>query len=90
MREENPTADNTTGQKTEKISLDELNRRAIRDSLFDILSRYPHDSRDEDGRAVHDGHCRRCALTVRLNGLRNRFHALIREVNEALGQMSSD
>jgi hypothetical protein len=90
MCEENSATDNTTGPKTEKVSLEELNKRAIRDSVFDNLIRYPHDYREVDGKQVHDHHCRRCALTVRLNGLRNRFQALTREVNEVLGQMPSD
>jgi hypothetical protein len=90
MCEENPTPDNTTGPKAKKINLKELNRRVIRDSLFDQLARYPHDTQEVDGKQVHDYHCRRCAMTVRLNGLRNQFQVLVRGINEALGQMQSD
>jgi hypothetical protein len=40
----------------------------------------------QDGeKEVHSYLCRRCALTVKLNGLRNQFLALIREVNETIG-----
>jgi hypothetical protein len=87
MCEESPTSDNTNGPKVEKVSLEELNKLAIRDSLFDNLARYPHDFREVDGKQVHDFHCRRCALTVRLNGLRNRVLTLIRDVKEAIGEM---
>jgi hypothetical protein len=56
MCEENPTPDKTAGPETKKESLDELNRRVIRDSLFDQLARYPHDTREVDGKQVHDSH----------------------------------
>jgi hypothetical protein len=87
VREENPTPDNTAGSETEKVKLDDPNERIIRNSLFDILSRYPRDYRDAEGKRVHDYRCRRCALTVRLNGLRNQFQALIRDVKETVGEM---
>jgi hypothetical protein len=87
MREENPTPNNTTGPETAKSKLEDLTRRLTRDSLFDILAEYEHDYRDTHGRRVHDYRCRRCALTVRLNSLRNQIHSLIRDVKETIGEM---
>jgi hypothetical protein len=88
MREEDPTPNSTAGPETEKVKLDDPNPRIIRNSLFDILSRYPHDFRKDGEKDVHSYLCRRCALTVRLNGLRNQIHALIRDVKEVIGEMS--
>jgi hypothetical protein len=90
MCEENPTPYNAAGPEAKKVSLEEINKRLIRNSLFDILSRFPHDFRKEGGKEVHSYLCRRCALTVRLNGLRYQFQALIREVNDTIGEMSDD
>jgi hypothetical protein len=90
MREENPTTNNTDRPETEKVKLDDPNVRAIRNSLFDILSRYPHDYRKDGEKEVHSFLCRRCALTVRLNGLRNQILALVRDVKETIGEMSDD
>jgi hypothetical protein len=91
VREENPTPNNTSDPKTEEVT--KLNDRPtgfLRNSIFDILAHYEHDYREVDGKRIHDYLCRRCALTVRLNGLRNQVQALVREVNEVLGQMRSD
>lgn len=90
MREENPTTANPASPKDGKVSLEELNKRAIRHSIFDNLARYPHDFREVDGKQVHDDHCRRWALTARLNGLRNRILALVRDMKETIGEMSDD
>ena len=90
MREENPTTDNTTGSETAKDKLEDLTARLTRNSLLDILAQYEHDYREADGKRIHDYRCRRCALTVRLNGLRNQIQALLREVNETLGQMPAE
>jgi hypothetical protein len=87
MREENPTPNNSTGPKTAKDKLEDLNARLTRNSLFDTLAEYEHDYRETDGKRVHDYRCRRCALTVRLNGLRNQVQALIRDVKDAIGEM---
>jgi hypothetical protein len=91
MREENQTTDNTTGPVTEEVP--KLGRRPtgfLSNSLFDILGEYEHDFRDADGKRIHDYRCRRCALTVRLNGLRNQIQALIRDVSGAIGEMRED
>ena len=90
MCEENPTPNNTAGPKTAKGKLEDLTARLTRNSLFDILAQYEHDYREADGKRIHDYRCRRCALTVRLNGLRNRVQALIRDVKEAIGEMQDD
>jgi hypothetical protein len=91
MCEENPTPSNTTGPKTEKVAKsDDRPTGFLRDSIFDILSLYEHDYRELDSRRVHDYLCRRCALTVRLNGLRNELQAVIREVDRIIGEMHSD
>jgi hypothetical protein len=87
MREENPTPNNTTGPKRAKNKLEDLNARLTRNSLFDILVEYEHDYREADGKRIHDYRCRRCALTVRLNGLRNQVQALNRVVRETIGEM---
>jgi hypothetical protein len=73
-----------------QAKLDDPNDRIIRNSLFDILSRYPHDYRKDGEKEVHSYLCRRCALTVRLNGLRNQIQALIRDVKETIGEMLDD
>jgi hypothetical protein len=39
---------------------------------------------------VHSYLCRRCALTVRLNGLHNQILTLVRDVKETIGEMSDD
>jgi len=88
MREESPTPNHATGPETEQVP--KLNDRPIgflRNSLFDILALYEHDYREADGKRVHDYRCRRCALTVRLNGLRNQVEAFIRDIKEAIGEM---
>jgi hypothetical protein len=91
MREENPAPNKTTGPKTEKVpKLSDRPTGFLINSVFDILALYEHDYRDADGKRVHDYRCRLCALTVRLNGLRNQFQALVREVNETIGQMRSE
>jgi hypothetical protein len=90
MPEENSTPNNSTGPKTAKVTLEDLNTRLTRNSLFDILGEYEHDYRDTDGKRIHDYRCRRCALTVRLNGLRNQIHSLIRDVKETIGEMRDD
>jgi hypothetical protein len=90
MREENPTPNNATGPETKQAKLNDRPTGFLRNSIFDILALYEHDFHEVDGKRVHDYRCRRCALTVRLNGLRNQFQALIREVNETIGQMPSD
>jgi hypothetical protein len=51
------------------------------------LSRFPHDYRKDGEQDVHSYLCRRCALTVRLNGLRNQVLALVRDVKETIGEM---
>ena len=87
MREDDPTANKTTGPKTAKGKLEDLTAQLTRNSLFDILAQYEHDYRDVDGKRVHGYRCRRCALTVRLNGLRNQVESLIRDVKDAIGEM---
>jgi hypothetical protein len=91
MREENPTPNNTTGPKTEKVpKLSDRPTGIPRDSIFDNLALYEHDYREVNGTRIHDYQCRRCALTVRLNGLRNKLQILVREVNQIVGQMNPD
>jgi translation initiation factor 2 beta subunit (eIF-2beta)/eIF-5 len=90
MREEDPTPNNTAGPETKKVSLEKINKRLIRNSLFDILSRFPHDYRRDGEKEVHSYLCRRCALTVRLNGLRNQILTLVRDVKETIGEMQDD
>jgi hypothetical protein len=88
MREENPTSNNPTGTRAEQAAkVSDRPTGFLRNSLFDILALYEHDYREADGMRVHDYRCRRCALTVRLNGLRNQVEALIRDVKEAIGEM---
>jgi hypothetical protein len=88
MREEKPTPDNTTGSNAGEVPK-VADRRTVflKNSLFDIVALYEHDFREEDGKRTHDYRCRRCALTVRLNGLRNEIQALIRNVKDAIGEM---
>jgi hypothetical protein len=87
----NPTPNNTTGSETEKVpKLSDRPTGFLKNSIFDILALYEHDYREADGKRVHDYRCRRCALTVRLNGLRNQFEVLLREVNDTIGQMRSE
>ena len=87
MRKENPTTDRKAGPETAKGMLEDLNTRLTRNSLFDILAEYEHDYREADAKRVHDYRCRRCAITVRLNGLRNQVQALIRHVSDIIGEM---
>jgi len=91
MREDNPTPDDTTGKKAEQASkVSDRPAGFLRNSLFDIVELYEHDYREVEGKRVHDYRCRRCALTVRLNGLRNQIQALIRDVKDAIGEMADD
>jgi hypothetical protein len=88
MREENPTPDNTTGTKAGEVpKVTDRSTVFLKNSLFDIVALYEHDYGEADGKRVHDYRCRRCALTVRLNGLRNEIQALIRDVRDAIGEM---
>jgi hypothetical protein len=57
------------------------------DTIWNAIAAFEHDYREVDGKRVHDYRCCRCALTVRLNGLRNQIQALIRDVKEAIGEM---
>jgi hypothetical protein len=88
MREENPTTDHSTGSQAEQAA--KVSNRPtgfLKNSPFDIVALYEHDYREVDGKRVHGYRCRRCALTVRLNGLRNQVEALIRDVKQAVGEM---
>ena len=75
MLEENLTPDNTTGSKAgEVLKISDRPTGFPKNSLFDIVVLYEHDYRELDGKRVHDYHCRRCALTVRLNVLAKLRH----------------
>jgi hypothetical protein len=54
--------------------------------LFHIIHSLEHDYRDEGGKQVHAGGCRRCALTVRLNGFKIQILNLLRIIEFAIGQ----
>jgi hypothetical protein len=54
--------------------------------LFHLLESLEHDYREEHGQKVHWYDCRRCALTVRLNGLRGQILSLLRDIEFAIGE----
>ena len=54
--------------------------------LFHIIHSLEHDYREERGEQVHAHGCRRCALTVRLNGFKGQILKLLRDIDFAIGE----
>ena len=54
--------------------------------LFHLVHSLEHDYREENGKKVHAHECRRCALTVRLNGFKGQILKLLRDIEFAIGE----
>jgi hypothetical protein len=54
--------------------------------LFHIIHSLDHDFKEENGRQVHAGGCRRCQLTVRLNGFKIQILHLLRDIEFSIGE----
>ena len=54
--------------------------------LFHLIHSLEHDYKEEKGKKVHAYGCRRCALTVRLNGFRVQILKLLRDIEFAIGE----
>jgi len=54
--------------------------------LFHLIYSLEHDYREEKGVNVHSYDCRRCALTVRLNGFKGQILKLLRDIEFAIGE----
>jgi hypothetical protein len=54
--------------------------------LFSLIHSLDHDYREEKGEKLHAYDCRRCALTVRLNGFRGQILVLLRDIEFAIGE----
>jgi hypothetical protein len=54
--------------------------------LFHLIHSLEHDYREEKGQKVHAYCCRRCALTVRLNGFKGQILKLLRDIEFAIGE----
>ena len=54
--------------------------------LFHLIQSLEHDYKEEKGQKVHAYGCRRCALTVRLNGFRVQILKLLRDIEFAIGE----
>jgi hypothetical protein len=54
--------------------------------LFHLIHSLDHDYKEENGQRVHAYGCRRCALTVRLNGLKGQILRLLRDIEFAIGE----
>ena len=54
--------------------------------LFHLVQSLEHDYREEHGKQVHAYGCRRCALTVRLNGFRVQIQKLLRDIEFSIGE----
>jgi hypothetical protein len=54
--------------------------------LLHLLESLDHDYREEHGQKVHAIGCRRCALTVRLNGFKVQIIKLLRDIEFAIGE----
>ena len=54
--------------------------------LFHLVHSLEHDYREENGKKVHAHGCRRCVLTVRLNGFKGQILKLLRDIDFAIGE----
>jgi hypothetical protein len=54
--------------------------------LFHLIESLEHDYREEKGQKVHAYGCRRCALTVRLNGFRVQIKKLLSDIEFTIGE----
>jgi hypothetical protein len=54
--------------------------------LFHLIHSLEHDYSEEKGQKVHSYDCRRCALTVRLNGFKVQILVLLRDIEFAIGE----
>jgi hypothetical protein len=54
--------------------------------LFHLIQSLEHDYKEEKGQKVHLYDCRRCALTVRLNGFKVQILVLLRDIEFAIGE----
>jgi len=55
-------------------------------NLFHIVRSLEHDYREEGGKQVHDGGCRRCALTVWLNHFKIQIVQILRDIEFSIGK----
>jgi hypothetical protein len=53
--------------------------------LFRLIQSLEHDFKEENGQLVHAYGCRRWALTLGLNGLRDQIVRLLRDIEFAIG-----
>jgi hypothetical protein len=56
------------------------------DDLFHLIQSLEHDYKEDQGKRVHALGCRRCALTVRLNGFKVQILKLLRDIEFAIGE----
>ena len=54
--------------------------------LFHLIHSLGHDYKEEKGQKVHYYDCRRCALTVRLNGFKGQILSLLRDIEVSTGE----
>jgi hypothetical protein len=54
--------------------------------LFHLIQSLEHDYKEEKGEMVHTYRCRRCALTVRVNGFKVQILKLLRDIEFAIGE----
>lgn len=54
--------------------------------LFHLIHSLEHDYKEENGQQVHAYGCRRCALAVRLNGLKGQILKLLRDIEFSIGE----
>ena len=54
--------------------------------LFHLIQSLEHDFKEENGKKVHAYGCRRCALTVRLNGIKGQILQLLRGIEFTIGE----
>ncbi len=54
--------------------------------LFHLIHSLEHDFKEEKGTKVHSYDCRRCALTVWLNGFKVQILAHFRDIEFAIGE----
>ena len=52
--------------------------------LFHLIQSLEHDYKEEQSQKVHAYGCRRCALTVRLNGFKVQILKLLRDIEFAI------
>ena len=54
--------------------------------LFHLIQSLEHDYKEEAGQKVLAYGCRRCALTVRVNGFKVQILKLLRDIEFAIGE----